>query len=304
MLDQLRDGRRRLLDAADTASVLVLAAGTHPLASSFEPAPGERNVELVHEYGHAARLGGLAFGLHVHVGVAGADRAIALADGLRSYLPLLAALAGNAPCLGGRDTGFWSVRPKLAELFPRQGVPPVLSTPARYLALLDWGRPSGAVPDARRLWWEVRPHPSYGTVEVRVPDQPTRVADSGAVVAVVHALAALLLDRLDRDGALPTHETIRIDENRWRALRHGLDGTLLDLGTGEPSSTRALVEALLDELEPFAVRQGGGPGLARARVLLGRNGTERQRAVLEERGARGLTAWLVEETRADLGVAG
>ena len=300
VVDQLRAGRRRLLEVADAAGVLVLASGTHPLSVSADPAPGDRNVELTEEYGQAARLGALAFGLHVHVGVTGADRAVALADGLRSYLPVIAALAANAPCLGGRDTGFWSVRPKLAELFPRQGVPPVLSTPAAYAALLDWGRPSGAIPDARHLWWEVRPHPTYGTVEVRVADQPTRVDDSGAVVAVVHALAALLLHRLDRDGELPVHPTIRIQENRWRALRHGLDGSLLDVETGEPSGTRTVVGGLLDELEPFARTHGGSRGSAQARALLRRNGTERQRAVLAERGAHGLTRWLVAETRADL----
>jgi carboxylate-amine ligase len=250
------------------------------------------------EYGAAARLGGLAFGMHVHVGVSGAERAIALSDALRSYLPTLAALAGNAPCLGGADTGFWSVRPKLAELFPRQGVPPVLSTPAGYAALLRWGRPSGAIPDERRLWWEVRPHPAYGTVEVRVPDQPTRVGHTGSLVAVVHALAAMLLHRLDRDGALPTHESVRIEENRWRALRHGLDGTLLDLRSGEPCPTRGHVAALLEEIGPYAVGHSGRALLADARELLACNGTERQRAVLAARGVHGLTRWLVEETRA------
>jgi carboxylate-amine ligase len=228
--------------------------------------------------------------------VAGLERAVALADGLRSYLPLLAALAANAPCVAGRDSGLWSVRPKLAELLPRQGVPPVLGSAAAYADLLAWGRVSGVLDDPRRLWWEVRPHPGHGTVEVRVCDQPTRVEHAAALAAVVHALAARLLARLDAEGRLPVHPTIRIEENRWRALRHGLDGTLLDLDTGEPRPTRALVGALLADLVGDAARHGGAADLIAARALLARNGTERQRGVLDGRDAHGLADWLATET--------
>lgn len=299
VLHQLADGRRRLLEVG-RPEIVPLASGTHPTAGAVDPAPGDRYAALMREFGEVARHGARAFGLHVHVGVAGADRAVALADGLRSFMPLVAALAGNAPCLGGRATGLWSVRPKLAELFPRQGVPPLLGSVEAYADLLDWGRRSSAVLDGTHLWWEVRPHPGHGTVEVRVADQPTRVADAAAVAAVVHALAASLLQRLDADGFLPAHPTFRIEENRWRALRHGLAGSLLDLETGEASDTRSLVGALLDDLEGPARRLGGATGLLQAQALLERNGTERQLAVLAERGPSGLTSWLAEETRAGL----
>jgi carboxylate-amine ligase len=133
----------------------------------------------------------------------------------------------------------------------------------------------------------VRPHPGHGTVEVRVCDQPTRVGHAAALAAVVHALAARLLARLDGDGGLPVHPTIRIEENRWRALRHGLDGELLDLRTGEPEPARERVGRLLATLEPEAARMGSGEAFAGAWALLEATGSERQRAAAAAGRARG-----------------
>ncbi|MCW3013669.1 MAG: glutamate--cysteine ligase [Solirubrobacterales bacterium] len=284
----------RTLRATVGPGLRVAGAGTHPFASPIGVmSDGARYQEIVAEYGWAA-VRGMVFGLHIHVAVGGADRSLAVYNALRSYLPQVAALAGNAPFLAGADTGLASVRPKIAEGFPRQGIPPALPTWQDYADLLSWGRNTGAIPDAKHLWWELRLHPTYGTIEVRAPDMPTRLADTGAIVAVVQALMAWLAERHDRGERLPVAADVRIAENRWRALRHGLDGTLVDLVTGEPQGTRQSIADTLDALRDVAWRLGSAAQLAHARALLRCNGAQSQRAIAAERGLHGLVGWLAD----------
>jgi carboxylate-amine ligase len=283
------------LRAAAGEDLRLAGSGTHPFAHPVgQMSDGERYELIVAEYGWAA-LRGLVFGLHVHVAVGGADRTLAVADALRSHLPEIAALAGNAPFLAGEDTGLASVRPKIAEAFPRQGVPPALGSWERYAELLAWGRRAGSVPDAGHLWWELRLHPEHGTIEVRAPDTPARAAHAAAIAALVQGLCAELAARFDAGEPLPVHDDVRIAENRWRALRHGLDGTLADLGTGEPEPTRERLARLLARVAPYAERLGSGPALAGARELLAQSGAERQRALAERHGVHGLVARLERE---------
>jgi carboxylate-amine ligase len=272
----------------------LAAAGAHPFAAPegpVNPAPRYRRLEA--EFGAVIRHQ-LLFGLHVHVAVRPADRALAVYNALRSYLPDLAALAANAPFYAGRDTGLASVRPKIADILPRQGVPPEVPSWDALSAYLEWGRASGTVPEPSRWWFELRLHLAYGTVEVRVPDVQTTVAETAAVAAMVHALVAWLAERRDAGEALDVAATWRIAENRWAACRHGLDARLADLRTGRTRPARERLGALLDALEPVAGRLGCAAELRAARGLAERNGAERQRAVAGERGLRGLTDWLAE----------
>jgi carboxylate-amine ligase len=234
----------------------------------------------------------LVFGLHVHVRVSGAERAMAVHNALRSHLPVLAALATNAPFYAGRDTGMASIRPKISELLPRQGVPPALADLGELAAALRWGADGGTVPHPRMWWWELRMHPVLGTIEVRVPDQQTTVSETAALAAVIHALVATLAARHDAGEPLPVHQGWRIAENRWSAARHGMAGTLADLDTGEPRPARRRVQDLLAELEPAAERIGCLDDLKRADGLASANGAERQRAVAREGGLRGVVEWL------------
>jgi carboxylate-amine ligase len=226
--------------------------------------------------------------------VRGADRALAVYNGLRSYLPELLALAANSPFYAGEDTGLAAIRPKLCELLPRQGVPPPIESWEAYADALRWGARGGGVPEPAVWWWELRPHPSFGTIEVRVPDAQVTVEDSAAVVAVVHALAAHLAERADAGESEPVAPTWRIEENRWKALRHGLDGTLADLVTGDRATARERLGALLDMLAEPAEKLGCRRELGWARALAGSNGAERQRAAHARGGLRGLAEWLVE----------
>jgi glutamate---cysteine ligase / carboxylate-amine ligase len=148
------------------------------------------------------------------------------------------------------------------------------------------------VPEARVWWWELRPHPEYGTLEVRVPDAQATVDDAAGVVAVVHSLVHWLAARLDAGERLPAPPTWRIEENRWRALSRGLDGEMADLETGEVATARRRLARLLDELEPSARELGAARELGFARALAESNGAERQRAAA--RGdARAAVEWLI-----------
>ena len=277
---------RARADLAHACGSLAVPAGsgTHPFADpQGELNDAERYAFTREEYGRVARLQ-LVFGLHVHVRVSGADRAVAVYNALRSWLPELSALAANAPFLGGLDTGLASVRPKISELLPRQGVPPALSGLDELAAALDWGEASGTFPEARMWWWELRLHPEFGTVEVRVPDQQTTAGQSAAVAAVVHCLVARLAARHDAGERLPCHAGWRIAENRWSAARHGLEAELADLDTGERLPARERLHGLLDDLEGEAGRLGAATELKSARRLVEENGAMRQRAAAASAG--------------------
>jgi glutamate---cysteine ligase / carboxylate-amine ligase len=272
----------------------LAAAGAHPFSAPEGPVhPAPRYYRLEEEFGAVIRHQ-LLFGLHVHVAVRPAERALAVYNALRSYLPDLAALAANAPFYAGRDTGLASVRPKIADILPRQGVPPEVPSWEALAGYLQWGRAAGAIADASQWWFELRLHLAYGTVEVRVPDGQTTVAEAAALAAVVHSLVARLAERHDAGEDLPVDATWRIAENRWAACRHGLDARLADLRTGEVTPARERLRALLDELAPWAGRLGCAAELDVARALVERNGAVRQREVAAERGLPGLVEWLAE----------
>ena len=277
----LGDARRDLVRALG-GELRVATAGGHPFAAPLGVLnDGLRYAAIAAQYGEVARAQ-LVFALQVHVAVRGADRALAVYTALRGELPLVAALAANAPLLAGRDTGLASVRPQISGLLPRQGVPPVLPTWEAYAEAL------GRLSDPAQWWWEVRPHLLHGTLEVRVPDAQASLEDAEAVIAVVHALVARLAERFDAGEALPAPPRWEIEEDRWLATRHGATGPL-----GER------VHALLDDLEPVAERLGGARGLAWARRMAGHGGAQRQRALFEREGARAVVAALADAYEAD-----
>jgi glutamate---cysteine ligase / carboxylate-amine ligase len=254
-------GARADLAAAVMPRFRVAGAGAHPFASGSGPLnPGARYEAIEAEYASVARRQ-LVFGLHVHVAVSGPDRALAAYNALRSYLPQLAALAANAPFYEGRDSGLASVRSRISGLLPRQGVPPAFESFEAYEEALRWC----GFDDPRQWWWELRLHPVFGTVEVRVPDTQTTVEETAAVATVIHDLVTRLAERPE-----PVHESWRIDQNRWSACRHGLEGEMTDLTTGERRPTRELLDA--PAASPVA----------------------RQREVAAERGLKGLVAWMAD----------
>jgi carboxylate-amine ligase len=261
------------LAAAAEGVGLLLAAGVHPFAAPLGVLNrGERYRAIAREYGDVARMQ-LVCALQVHVAVGGQERALAVYNALRSHLPELAALAANAPFYAGRDTGLASVRPQIGELLPRQGVPPAFASWDDFADALRWG----GFP-AAQWWWELRPRPALGTLELRVPDTQTTVADAAAVAALAHSLVAWLAERHDAGDLPRPAPTWQIEENRWAACRHGLDGVFADLATGARLPVRELLAERIEALAPTAARLGCAGELGEAKRLLGANGAERQRA--------------------------
>ena len=292
-IDALARARRDLAAAAAPFGRLA-AAGTHPFADALGRLNPDRRFALTEqEYGSIARRQ-LVCALQVHVAVGGADRSLAVYNGLRPWLPLVAALAANAPLHAGRDTGLASVRPKIAEQLPRQGIPPAIGSWEELADALAWGAASGAVPEPRRWWWELRPHPEFGTLEVRVPDAQASVEDAAAVTALVHSLAGWLAARHDAGETLETAATWRLEENRWSAARWGMDAGLADLMTGVRTPARAILDALAAELEPVATELGCAAELATVARLAARNGSVRQRELAAAGGPRAAVEWLAD----------
>ena len=288
-------GARRNLVARVDGAVSFASAGVHPTS----PGAGELNrspryEHVIREYGLiAARQ--LVCALQVHVSVPGADRALAVYNALRGYLPLLGALAANAPFYEGQDTGLASVRAKIGELLPRQGVPPAFASWEAYAGALAWGARTGAFPGASSWWYELRLHPQFGTLELRVPDAQITVAHAAAIVAVAQALMVWLAERHDGGDLGPPVVTWRIEQNRWWACRDGVEGEMADLDTGEMRPTRERLRELLDTLEPVAGRLGASDGVTRARELVACNGALAQRRQAARAGIASVPGWLASK---------
>jgi carboxylate-amine ligase len=292
----LAEARLRLSERLG-GRLLVASSGTHPFSSSWgSVTPGERYRELAEEYAHATE-GNLPSGLHVHVAVPGADRALAVYNAARSFLPELTALAANSPFVDGEDSRLASSRGKFTLAVHRAGVPPEFETWERFVQFVEWGRRGGLLPDASHLWWDLRPHPRFGTLELRSADAQTRLEDAVAIAAVYQALLVWLSERVDAGERLPVHETCRIAENVWRATRYGTRGWMVDHESGEPEETRARITRLLEALEPTAGRLGTTWALLTAQTLVADNGADRQRYVAGRDGLTGLVRWLADETQ-------
>jgi carboxylate-amine ligase len=276
LTSELHEARLRLVAGVGKRAMLA-AAGAHPFAApEGELNRGERYQRMALEYGVLARRQ-LVCGLHVHVGLSGAERVLAVYNALRGYLPEIAALGANAPLRAGRDTGLASVRPLIAGLLPRQGVPPIYESWEQLACDLKWGAAAAKLEGSRGWWWELRLHPELGTLEIRVPDAQSTVADAAALLAVACALVLWLARRHDDGEHLAVAPAWRIAENRMSALRDGVHGTMLDLQTGEAVPTQERLHELLEAIGPLAEGIGGGRALAHARTLIERNGADRQR---------------------------
>src|SRR5438132_2911289 len=238
------------------------AAGTHPFARWEEQrvVSDDRYRGLVHSLGFVARQE-LVFGMHVHVGMADPEEAVHVANELRRYVPQLIALAANSPFWRGEPTGLMSSRVPIFRAFPRVGLPPLYAGWEDYQRRVALMSDSGIIEDYTYLWYDVRPHPRLGTVEIRAMDSQTRVEHTIALAALVISLAKHLIEDPGTADGSPHAPWEILDENRWLAARHGLDGELLDHTTGERRGVRELAEALLERLAPHAQDLGCEPQL-------------------------------------------
>jgi carboxylate-amine ligase len=249
---QQRARRERLFAIADEMSLALAAMGTHPWASYLD----QHIIETKHYRRLEQDLRWVAqrnntWSLHVHVGIHGADRAVAVSDRMRELLPPLLALSANSPFLDHRDTGLHSVRTEIfTRVFPRCGVHEPFGDWKTYSDFVRLLQETGSVVEATQLWWSVRPHHSFGTVEVRICDAQTRGDESFNLAALIAACVAQSAIDLD-DGRSP--EPLRqreIEENLWRAIRYGMDGEMIDFRERRVLPTRAVLEGLLEWTAP------------------------------------------------------
>jgi glutamate---cysteine ligase / carboxylate-amine ligase len=256
-----RDRRDRLFDLVEGMGLGLAAMGTHPWADYLD----QRIIDTPHYNRLRNELGWVAqrnntWSLHVHMGVRGADRAIAVCDWMRELLPVLLAASANSPFLDRRDTGLHTVRTEIfTRTFPRCGVPSPFRDWDRYADFVGMLERTGTVVESTQLWWSVRPHHEFGTVEVRICDAQTRGDESFGLAGLIGACiaqAALDYDEHGYDGAGSPLQDAEIEENLWRAIRHGMAGRMIDFRRGEEIEARAAIESLLSWTEPARTQLG------------------------------------------------
>jgi carboxylate-amine ligase len=300
---ELAQGRLDLCTTADRLGLAIGITGVHP----YSPWTQQRIIDTPHYRLVEGELGYLAWtnnswALHLHCGVRDADRAIKVSTRMRSVLPDLLALSANSPIFGGRDTRLASTRTQIfVRSFPRCGIPDAYADWDDYAAHVAFLERAGSISESTQIWWSVRPHHAFGTVEVRICDGQTELGESLGLAALIIALIAEFCAQLDDGRTLAVHPRSHIEENLWRAERYGLDGQLIDLDTGDPRPARAAIVELLETTRA----QHGPLGLTAwidrvADMLEHGNGAIRQRALLEAYGGdlRAVHAQVVERTRA------
>ncbi len=280
---QLETLRRVVRSVADGRGLAIGAAGTHPFAMWEDQriVSRPRYRDLVAGLQFVARQE-LIFGIHVHVGLDDPDKAIHVVNGMRVHLPLLLALSANSPFWRANQTGLLSARTPIFRAFPRVGIPP------RYEDFDDWKRridfmvASKAIVDYTYLWYDVRPHPKFGTVEIRVMDSQTRLEHTLALAALVQAMVKELAEHFESGQQLSRYPYEMLDENKWLAARHGLGGELVDLPSRQRVRTSELARRLVDRLRDHAEDLGSADELAGIDDLLENgNGASRQLVVFE-----------------------
>jgi carboxylate-amine ligase len=281
--DQLRALRNQVIQTAQSKGLAIGASGTHPFAMWEDQriVARPRYRDLVSALRFVARQE-LIFGVHVHVGVDDPDKAIHVANGMRVHVPVLLGLSANSPFWRADATGLASTRTPIFRAFPRVGIPPTYKDWADYERRIDFMIQARVIEDYTYLWHDVRPHPNFGTIEIRVMDSQTRVEHTVGLAALVQGLVKELCEHYDAGKELARYPFEMLDENKWLAARHGLDGELVDLPSHERVATRTLAKRLLDRVREHGEELGSEDELAAVDDLLERgNGAARQEVVYE-----------------------
>jgi carboxylate-amine ligase len=276
----MAERRAQLQALVDPMGIALGATGTHPWA----PWQEQRIIDTPHYRRNDQLLRYVVwrnntFGLHVHVGIRGADRAIAVTNGLRNLLPEILALSASSPFVENVNTGLHSARTQIfTRFFPRCGVPDAFEDWQEYEDYVRFLYETGSITEHTQLWWSVRPHLAFPTVEIRIADAQPDLADAQGLAAFAASLAARIARAHDEGEPLPDLPHRLIEENLWRAIRHGLAGEFIDLARGDVLPTRARLERLLEWVAPVAAEIGAAPYL----TIPDRNAAERQIARFEE----------------------
>jgi carboxylate-amine ligase len=276
----IAERRQQLRELAEPRGIALAATGTHP----WSPWQEQRIIDTPHYRRNDEILRYVvwrnnSFGVHVHIGINGADRAIRVCSALRNYLPELLAVSASSPFVEGVFTYLHSARTQIfTRMFPRCGIPDGLADWDEWEAFVCFLYETGSISEHTQIWWSVRPHLAFPTVEIRICDAQPDLGESRSLAALCYALTARIARALDVGEPLPDLPHRLLEENLWRAIRHGLSGELIDFARGEPISARARLEQLAEWVRPVAEELGAAEWLA----IPERNAAERQIARHEE----------------------
>jgi len=276
--------RRTIHSIAGDMDLALGASGTHPFSHWQKQliTDHQRYNEIITELQDAARSN-LIFGLHVHVGMESRELANHIANSTRYFLPHIFALSTNSPFWEGRTTGYKSYRTKVFDKFPRTGIPDAFESIEAYDNYVKMLIKTNCIDNAKKIWWDLRVHPFFNTVEFRICDIPMTVDETIAVAALFQAICARIYMLRSKNLNYIQYSRALINENKWRASRYGLDGRLIDFGKEEEVNTRALIYELLDFIDPVLNHLGSRDRVGYVHKILEHGtGADRQLAVFEE----------------------
>ena len=283
-VEDLAASIRELYALGDELGMTFASAGTHPFGQWRDQKifPNDRYESLVERIQWPARRL-LIYGLHVHVGVSSGEKAIAVSNALASYLPHLLALSASSPYVDFEDTGLASTRSKIFEGMPTAGLPYRLANYGEFQKFMNTLVRAQAIQTIREIWWDIRPHPSFGTLEIRICDAPSTMPELAALVAMVQCLVVALGDRYEQGAPLDLLKPWILRENKWRACRHGLDADIICDDDGDHGPLRQQLPDLAARLEPVAERLGCLAELRGIHHILEHGASyERQRATMAQ----------------------
>ena len=295
--------RSQLAMLAARDGLEIASAGTHPFSHWMDQliTAGERYSTIVNDLQQIARAN-LIFGLHVHVGIPDSEEGIQLMNQARYFLPHIYALSVNSPFWLGQNTGFKAYRHNIFERFPRTGIPDEFESLSEYEDYLKLLVSTNCIDNAKKIWWDIRLHPFYDTLEFRICDAQSRVDDTIALAALMQAVIFKLHKLLRQNVSFRIYRRRVIDENRWRASRYGVDGKLIDFGRCREVETRSLIHEILEFVAPEVDELGSGREIEHIeRILTQGTGADRQLAVWEEtHDMKAVVDHLVRETHEGL----
>ena len=277
------DLRSKLAELADKADLKIASVGTHPFSHwrDQQITQGDRYQEIVRDMQLLARAN-LIFGLHVHVGIPDREMAIHVMNQARYFLPHIYALSVNSPFWVGHDTGLKGYRLKVFERFPRTGIPDAFESLSEYEDYCKLLVKTGCIDNPKKIWWDIRLHPFFDTLEVRVCDAQSRVDDTLAIAALIQAVIVKLHKLLRQNITFRVYRRRLLDENRWRASRYGIDGKLIDFGKETEVETRSLLNELLEFVSTEVNELGTEKEMAHIeRIMREGTGADRQLAAWE-----------------------
>lgn len=291
--------RRAIAELAARKGLAIVAASTHPISHWADQriTENERYYQLIEELQHSARAL-LIFGMHVHVGVADREAAIAVMNAARYMLPHIYALSASSPFWIGRNTGMKSYRYEVFKQFPRTGIPDYFNSVGEFDSYVNLLVKTGCIDNGKKIWWDVRPHHVYPTLEFRICDIPTKVDETIAIAALFQAITAKLYKLYRQNMGFRLYRRALIEENKWRAARYGLDGNLIDFGKSEEVPLRKLIIELLEFIDDVVDELGSREEINYVHKIL-ENGTsaDRQLRVYQQTGdLKAVVDLLMKET--------